>query len=136
MGLQTINNQYDLNNAIETLQRKIAGKEMQVEANIAEIKSGLQPKNLLRNTFSSLVETPELKKILLNTAIGFAVGFLTKKTTEIINKSSATRFAENFINKQVNTLEEKFENNIIGNIVKFIRKYTPQNSPLFPFLKY
>lgn len=39
----------------------------------------LQPANLIKNTFHSVVESPDLKMSLLSTAVGLASGYLSKR---------------------------------------------------------
>ena len=136
MVIGEISNQKDLHSAIDQLKKKIAGSEMNIEINVGEIKEGLKPNHLFRNTFSYLSETPELKKILINTAIGFTIGYLSKKSAVAINEFSINRLAENFIHHHIARLENKNPDSWLSKGIQLVRKYTPPSSPIYAFVKY
>ncbi len=136
MAIGKISNQKDLHIAISQLEKQIAGKEMNIETTVNDIKEGLKPNHLLRNTFSYLAQTPELKKIIINTAIGFTIGYLTKKTATAINEFSINRLAENFVHHHIDRLENKNPDSWLSKGIQLVRKYTPPSSPIYGFVKY
>lgn len=136
MAVKKISNGKELKLAIAELELRLIAQEKVIRQNITEVKEGLEPKRLFANTFSRLAETPGIKKIILNTAIGFFLGYVSKKSDSIFNATTVTKFAENFVNQNINRIEHNAPNNLISRCISFIRRYTPPTSPLYGFLKY
>lgn len=136
MGVKKISNGKELKLAIAELESKLNVNETIIRHNITELKEGLEPKRLFANTFSRLAETPGIKKIILNTAVGFVLGYVSRKSASIFNETTVTAFAENFVNQNINRIEKNAPNNLISRCICFVRKYTPPTSPLYGFLKY
>ena len=136
MAIKKISDGKDLKLAIAELELKLIAKETIIHQNVSDVKEGLQPKRLFANTFSKLAETPGIKKIILNTAIGFILGYVSKKSTSIFNETSLAGFAENFVNQNISRIEQNAPNNLLSKCISFVRKYTPPTSPLYGFLKY
>lgn len=72
--------------SMNSLEERIAFLEMrkklemqQIDAEIDAFKESLKPSNLIRSTFRSVRQSPEIKNDLLHGAIGLATGFLANK---------------------------------------------------------
>lgn len=132
----SIKNTDDLKAAITKLEKQVEADEFAMKTNFGQVKENLQPKRILKNTFSYAAETPEVQKTLVNTVIGFILGYASKKAAELLSEQSLNRTVENIVNHHVNELENKQPGSVLSKGVSLIRKFTPINSPLYPLVKY
>ena len=70
---------------------KGTGEEVQVagvrnESELQPGKENLNPKRVVKNTFSYVAETPEDTKNFVNTVIGFILGYASKKAVELLSE--------------------------------------------------
>ena len=100
------------------------------------VKTNLKPQNLVKNTFSYVAETPEIQKTLINTALGFILGYASKKAAEILTEETLNKTVENFVQHHLNRLENQEPRNILSHGIAIVRKFTPPTSPLYPFVRY
>ena len=56
-----IKNADDLKAAISELEKRVEENEFAMKTNFAQVKENLQPKRVLKNTFSYAAETPEVQ---------------------------------------------------------------------------
>ena len=68
-----------LNEKIIFLQCKQADELVILKEQFHSIYENLKPINLLKNTLQNITSSPDIKSILLNSAIGITTGFLSKK---------------------------------------------------------
>lgn len=134
--MSTINNLDHLRIRILELELKMRDQEVQIRNNYGALKENLHPNNLMQNSFSYLAETPGLKKTLINTAIGFFIGYATKKAGELFSEKSINRTFEKFAQNQLDKWENNEPKNIISIGIALVRKFTPSDSPIYPFVKY
>lgn len=134
MNKRNIQNSRDLQMAIEDAERLVQSRESGIKEKFAELKVGLQPQNFIKNLVRSICKTPDLKTLLLKSAIGVAVGYFAKMSMEF-STNSIIRFLENAINFQVKSFEEKHPQNILTKALVFLRKFLPHNSGLHAFIK-
>ena len=134
MKKRNIKNHRDLQMAINDAKRSVQSRESVIKEKLAELKVGLQPQNLIKNIVSSISKTPDIKTLLLKSAIGVAIGYFAKMSMEFSTKS-IIRFLENAINFQVKSFEEKHPQNILTKALSFLRKFLPHNSGLHAFIK-
>jgi len=131
-----IKNADDLKAAINELERRVKADEFELKANYTQVKQDLHPKRVLKNTFSYVGETPEIQKTLVNTAIGFVLGYASKKAAELLSENSLNRTVENLVNHHVNELENKRPGSLLSKGISLFRRFTPPNSPIYPLIKY
>jgi predicted nuclease with TOPRIM domain len=131
-----ISNITDVHAAIKELELKTKVQETELKSQIADVRYQLEPKRVLRNTFSYLAETPEIQKIMVNTAIGFIVGFASKKAAQFVREESLNRSIENIVNDQLTKLENKEPGGFISKAIALFRTYTPPTSPIYPLIRY
>lgn len=133
---RNIKNADDLKAAISELEKRVEENEFAIKTNFAQVKENLQPKRVLKNTFSYAAETPEVQKTLVNTAIGFMLGYASKRAAELLSEKSLDRTVENFVNHHIDELENKQPGSLLSKGISLFRKFTPPNSPIYPLIKY
>lgn len=133
---RNIKNAADLKTAISELERRVEADEFELKANFAQVRQNLQPKRVVKNIFSYAAEIPEVQRTLVNTAIGFILGYASKKAAELLSEQSLDRTFENMVNHHVNELENKQPGTLLSKGISLFRRFTPPNSPIYPLLRY
>jgi predicted nuclease with TOPRIM domain len=131
-----ITNSKELQTAITELEQKVRLQEINLKADFSETKENLRPQRVLKNTFSYLAETPEVQKILVNTVIGFILGYASKKAVELLNEETLNPTLQNIVNNQLSLIETKKPDSLLGRGISLFRKHTPAHSAMYPFLRY
>lgn len=126
----------DLQAAIKELERKVKLEEEEIKDDYHLVKENLDPKRVVKNTFSYVAETPEVQRTLVNTAIGFILGYASKKAAELLSEQSLNKTVENIVNHQITKLENKDPESLLSKGITLFRKHTPPNSPIYPLVKY
>jgi hypothetical protein len=90
----------------------------------------------MKNKFEQLAQTPEIQRTLLSTAMGMVLGFAAKRMSEVLSEQSLNRTVENILNNSINKLEKRDPQSLISKGITLVRKYTPVDSPIYPFVKY
>ncbi len=121
---------------MDDLQRRIKQQEGEMKSEYEQVKDNLRMKNMLKNKFNQIAETPEIQRTLLNTALGMVIGFTAKKVTEVLSEQSLNRTVENILNHSITSLERKNPGSILSKGISLIRKYTPTDSAIYPFVRY
>ncbi len=134
--MATISNSDQLRIRMLELELKMRDQEAQIRKNYGALKENLQPNNLMKNSFSYLAETPGLKKTLINTTIGFIIGYASKKAGELLTERSISSTLEKLTQHQLDKWENKEPRDLISTGISLIRKFTPSDSPIYPFVKY
>lgn len=131
-----IKNANDLKAAINELEKRVEADKFELTANYIQVKENLHPKRVIKNTFSYAAETPEIQRTLVNTAIGFILGYASKKAAELLSEQSLNRTVENIVNHNINELEYKNPDSLLSKGISLFRKHTPPTSPLYPLIRY
>jgi hypothetical protein len=132
----TIKNSAELRQAIADLEKKIDVQEVQMKDKAEQLKANLQPKNLAKNGFSYIAESPEIQKTFVNTLIGFVMGFAFKKGAEILNDKSMDRMVKNMLHYGMEKLNKEKPHSILNKTIHTARKFTPPDSSLYQYLHY
>jgi len=130
-----ITNSADVKAAIKELELKVKVQETGIQSQFADVKHNLQPHRVMRNTFSYLAEQPEVQKVIVNTAIGFIIGFASKKAVEYLGEKSLNSTIENMVGHHLNKLENENPDSFVARGIGLLKKFTPPDSPIYPFLK-
>lgn len=77
--MQKIKSITELNESILLLQIKQVQEGVLLKEQFINTCESLKPINLIKNTLNELTTSPDFKKGLLNTALGIATGYLSKK---------------------------------------------------------
>lgn len=133
---RNIKNADDLKAAINELESRVKADEFELKANYVQVKENLNPKRVLKNTFSYAAETPEIQRTLVNTAIGFVLGYASKKAAELLSEQSLNRTVENIVNHHINELENRRRGSLLSKGISLFRRFTPPNSPIYPLIRY
>lgn len=133
---RNIKNADDLKAAIAELERKVKVDEADIKSNYYQVKENLNPKRVVKNTFSYVAETPEIQKTLVNTVVGFMLGYASKKAVELLSEQSLNRTVENIVSHQLTKLENKDPRSLLSRGITLFRKFTPPNSPIYPLIRY
>jgi predicted nuclease with TOPRIM domain len=131
-----IHNTEDLKKAMNELESRVKVQESEIKENFVEVKENLRPKRVVRNTFSYLAETPEIQKTLINTVIGFILGYASKKAVEVLSEQSLDRTVQNILNHQMTKLENNQPDSLLAKGITLFRRHTPPDSPIYPFVRY
>jgi len=131
-----ISNSEDLRKAIDQLENRVKVQEMEIKDDYSEIKHNMHPKRVAKNTFTYLGETPEIQKTVINTIIGFVLGYASKKAVDLFSENSLDRTIHNLVNHQITKLENKQPDGWLSRGISLIRKHTPYDSPIYPFVRY
>lgn len=133
---RNIKNADDLKAAIDELEKRVKADEFELKANFTEVKENLQPKRVLKNTFSYAAETPEVERTLINTAIGFVLGYASKKAQELLSEHQLNKTVENLVNHHINEIENRRPGSLLSKGISLFRRFTPPNSPIYPLIRY
>lgn len=131
-----ISNTDDLRKAMNELEAKVKVQELEIHDNYDQVKENLKPKRVVKNTFSYVAETPEIQRTLVNTVIGFILGYASKKAVELLTEEALDRTVHNFVNHHISKLENKEPKTLISKGISLLRKHTPHDSPIYPFVRY
>lgn len=131
-----ISNKEDLQKAINDLETKVKVQELEMQDNYHQVKHNLHPKRVVKNTFSYVAETPEIQRTLINTVIGFIIGYASKKAVELMSEDLLDQTIHNFVNHQIEKIEKREPANLLTKGISLIRKHTPRESPIYPFVRY
>lgn len=131
-----ITNTEDLHKAIYELESKVKVQEIEIKDNYSQVKQNLNPKRVVKNTFSYVAETPEIQKTLVNTIIGFIIGYASKKAVELLSEDVLDRTVHNLVNHHISKIENKQPESLLSKGISLVRKHTPTDSPIYPFVRY
>lgn len=131
-----ISNADDLRSAMRELEGRVKVQEVEMKENYGLIKHNLSPKRVVKNTFSYVAETPEIQKTLVNTVIGFILGYASKKAVELLSEDVFDRTIHNFVNHQIDKIEKREPQTLLSKGLSLVRKHTPSDSPIYPFVRY
>ena len=131
-----VKNSKDLETAMKNLEQKINMQEVKIKDHYEQVKENLQPKNLIKNTYSHIGESPEIQKTLLNTIIGLAIGYGFKKAKDLMNEQTLDRLGKNLIDSILTKIEDSNPQGLVSKSVKMFRQSTPVDSQLHQFVGY
>jgi len=77
--MQKITTGAELKSAIQELEYKQASEWTLLHEQFHTAYESLKPVNLIKSTFSELTSTPDFKENILDTTLGLAAGYLSKK---------------------------------------------------------
>ena len=73
---------------------------------------------------------------MVNTVIGFILGYASKKATELLTEENIDRTVYNIVNTHISEIENKEPGSLLSKGISLFRKHTPIDSPIYPFVKY
>ena len=131
-----ISNNEDLQKAISDLESKVSVQKLEIQDNYHQVKQNLHPTRVVKNTFSYVAETPEIQRTLVNTVIGFILGYASKKAVELLTEDNLDRTIHNVVNHHLTKIENRQPATLLSKGISLLRKHTPHDSPIYPFVRY
>lgn len=135
MTSRKLNNSKDIENAIKELETSVKAREVILKGQVEHIKTQLKPSVLLKDTFIYAKETPGLKRIVINSAIGLVAGFLLYKSKQLLSRDSLNKGAQKIIRHQIVRIEQQKPESAFSKLLGYVRKFTPPDSALHPFVR-
>ncbi len=80
--MQKINSATGLRDAILQLESKQAEEAKMLKKQFHLVYESIKPVNLIKNAFKEVAQSQDLKKNILNTSVGLAAGYVSKKLFE------------------------------------------------------
>lgn len=77
--MKSITTSADLKNAIQELEIEQKNNFLALKEEMGRVQESLKLTNIIKNTFKKIVDVPDLKADIVNTAVGLASGIMTKK---------------------------------------------------------
>jgi beta-phosphoglucomutase-like phosphatase (HAD superfamily) len=133
---QEVKNSADLRDAINQLELKTHVQEVQIKDHYENIKENLRPENLVKNTYSRLAQSPEIRRTLAATALGLVIGYASKKVHEVLSEQSMDGFVHSIVNAGLTKLEKNDPQGILSKGIKMLRQSTSPESPMYRFISY
>ena len=108
----------DLETRILELEKVQATQMADLKFSAVSIVEGFSPANMVRTALKDVVQSPDLRKSAVNTAIGIGAGFLGRKlfvgnSSNLFKKisGSAVQFLiTNFVRKRIPDMQENTQN--------------------------
>jgi hypothetical protein len=120
--MKQISTSAELKAAIAELEKKREIQQLTIKGQIAQTKEALNPVHLIKNTFSHVAETPEIKKTLISTIIGIGIGYLSNKAVAFLKEDKLDRMIHNFIDQGLDKIEQKKPNGLLAQAVSLTRQ--------------
>jgi hypothetical protein len=105
--MDTITNLKELNAAILLLENKQAQKGLLLKEQLELTYESLRPINLIKSTIKELVTAPNFKEDILNTSIGLAAGYFSKKLAVGSTKNPLKQILGSFLQMGVTGVVSK-----------------------------
>ena len=128
--MKPISTSAELKAAIAELEKKREVQQLTIKGQFAQTKQALNPVNMIKNTFSHVAETPEIKKTLISTVIGIGLGYLSNKAVHALKEDKLDRMINNFIDQGLNKLEERNPNGFLSKAVSLTRQVARDSKPV------
>lgn len=97
----------ELKNAILLLEEKQAFQRRMLKDQMLSIDEGLNPDDIVKNFFSKVTASPDLKSRAINTAIGLASFYFTGKTIFSSGRNPLTNILGRFLQSGVSNIISK-----------------------------
>ncbi len=111
----------ELKEAISDLEKKREIQQLTIKGQFKQTKQALNPVHLVKNTFSHLAETPEIKKTLISTVIGIGLGYLTKKIVTALREDKLDKMMSNFVDRGLDRVSQNKPNGLLAKAVQLTR---------------
>ena len=120
--MKTISNAEELKQAIATLETRKTAQEGVLKDQFQLSKTALKPQNVLRNTFHKVAEIPEVRRTMINTIIGFGLGFFSKKAAQLMSEESLNHMVTNLVDFSADKVVQKNPDSLLSKGIHFARQ--------------
>ncbi len=131
-----IKTQEELDKTIAELERKKEVQQVALKSEFEQAKLALKPANLVKNTFSSFAEVPEVRKTLISTVVGFGMGYFARKAQDVMTEESLDSLVSTMVHTQMLKMEHKRPDSTLTKAISYFRKNLKKESPLHRFVGY
>lgn len=129
--MKEISSSAELKAEILELEKREKVQKLVVKDQLIEAKHALNPTTLVKNTYSRLAEIPEVKRTLINTIIGFSLGYLSKKASETLNEESLNRLVGNLVDYSLDRIVQKDPDSLLSKGISFTRNVVKERGLSF-----
>lgn len=129
--MKPITSTTELKAAIAELERRTKSSEVTLKGQFSQTKQALKPQNVLKNSFSAIGQTPEVRQVLVSTLIGFGIGYFTKKAQEVLTEENMNRFMAGLIDRGANQLKQKYPHALVSKGIDLTRDIARQKGLTF-----
>jgi hypothetical protein len=129
--MKPITSTKELKDAIAELERRTKSSEITLKGEVQEAKVALRPQTVLKNTFSSISETPEIRKVLVSTLIGIGIGYVSKKAQQMLTEENLNRFMASLVDKGVHELKQRYPHPLVSKGIDAARNSARENGIRF-----
>jgi hypothetical protein len=121
--MQQIKNSEELKRAILELEKKRKIQETVIKEQFQLTKEAAKPANLIRNTFSKLAAVPEVRRTVVNTLMGIAIGYFSKKAQQVLSEKSMNDLMRNLVDTTADHLTQTHPDSLLSKGVNLTRTY-------------
>lgn len=114
--------------AIATLEARQKEDMEMIKEDLHEVYESLKPINVIKSTFNSLKESPELMHNLTNVAIGNGIGFIVRKLFFRDSKSPLRNLAGVAVESLASKIAMRYSDRILGMVQHLISSFSSGNS--------
>lgn len=118
-----------LKESIALLEIQQANDEQLLKEQFKITYAALSPTNLIKNTFHELVQAPDFKEDLLDTAMGIATGYVSKKIVVGNTHNPIKQIMGILLQLAITSIVSKNADGIKSTIMLFINKMTSKKEP-------
>ncbi|TDH26194.1 hypothetical protein EXU57_11940 [Segetibacter sp. 3557_3] len=119
--MNPISNVGELKQAIADLEKRKTSQEVVIKEQFALSKKALKPANVLKNTFARVSEIPEVRRTMINTIIGFGLGFLSKKTAKFLSEDSLNNMVTKLVDYSADHARQSNPEGLFSKSIHFAR---------------
>ena len=112
----------ELKAAILELEKKKEIQKLTIKGQAHQAKQALNPVHFIKNTFSRVAETPEIKKILIGSIIGIGLGYIFKKVTTALQEEKLDNMVNKLVGHGMDKVVERNPNSLLSKAVSLTRQ--------------
>ncbi len=122
--MNKVNSVVQLKESIALLERQQANDEQLLKEQFKITYAALSPANLIKNTFHELVQAPDFKEDILDTAMGIVTGYVSKKIVVGNTQNPIKQIMGIILQLAITSVVSKNADSIKSTIMLFINKMT------------
>lgn len=125
--MRKINSTTELREAIFLLELRKANEARLLKEQFMITYESFKPVNLIKNSIGELIKSPQLKENILNTTIGLAAGYLSKKVVVGSTHNPLKQLLGTFLQMGVTNIVSKNTDGIKSAVMSLITNFLSKN---------
>lgn len=121
--METVKNIKELEDRISSLEGKQYREEILLKDKFQKTYESLTPKNILKSTFKELFTAPNFKEDVLNSSIGLASGYLSKKLAFGSSEGPFKQILGSFLQMGITNVVTKNADGISAKILEIVNVF-------------